>query len=51
MANGRPELTRRLVALLTVGSGLSVAANYYAHPLLPELADGSTSARRWSGCS
>jgi predicted MFS family arabinose efflux permease len=40
MANGRPELTRRLVALLTVGSGLSVAANYYAHPLLPELADG-----------
>jgi len=37
--DGRPELTTRLIALLTVGSGLSVAANYYVQPLLPELSD------------
>src|SRR5262245_12478351 len=35
----RPLLTRQLVALLAVGSGLSVGSNYYVQPLLPELAD------------
>jgi predicted MFS family arabinose efflux permease len=39
MGTPRPELTGRLVALLTVGSGLAVASNYYVQPLLPELAD------------
>jgi predicted MFS family arabinose efflux permease len=39
-APGRPELTTRLVALMAVGSGLSVASNYYVQPLLPDLADG-----------
>lgn len=39
MPNRRPELTSRLVALLTVGSGLAVASNYYIQPLLPELSD------------
>jgi predicted MFS family arabinose efflux permease len=38
--DGRPELTTRLIVLLTVGSGLSVASNYYIQPLLPALADG-----------
>jgi len=35
----RPALTTRLVVLLAVGSGLSVASNYYVQPLLPDLAD------------
>jgi predicted MFS family arabinose efflux permease len=35
----RPRLTTRLVALMAVGSGLSVASNYYVQPLLPELGD------------
>jgi predicted MFS family arabinose efflux permease len=38
-APGRPALTTRLVLLMAVGSGLSVASNYYVQPLLPELAD------------
>jgi len=36
---GRPSLTTRLIVLMAVGSGLSVASNYYVQPLLPELAD------------
>lgn len=36
----RPTLTTRLVALMAVGSGLSVASNYYVQPLLPDLAEG-----------
>lgn len=40
MADRRPALTTRLLALLTVGTGLAVASNYYIQPLLPELADG-----------
>ena len=32
-----PPLTTRLVVLMAVGSGLSVASNYYVQPLLPEL--------------
>jgi predicted MFS family arabinose efflux permease len=35
----RPSLTTRLIVLMAVGSGLSVASNYYVQPLLPELAD------------
>ena len=35
----RPVLTTALVALMAVGSGLSVACNYYVQPLLPELSD------------
>jgi len=35
----RPALTTGLVALMAVGSGLSVASNYYVQPLLPDLAD------------
>ena len=35
----RPSLTTRLVAVMAVGSGLSVASNYYVQPLLPDLAD------------
>lgn len=42
----RPVLTRRLVALMAVGSGLSVASNYYVQPLLPRLAD-SFGASTW----
>jgi len=34
-----PVLTTRLVVLMAVGSGLSVASNYYVQPLLPRLAD------------
>jgi predicted MFS family arabinose efflux permease len=36
----RPALTTRLVVVLALGSGLSVASNYYVQPLLPALADG-----------
>src|SRR6266508_779375 len=36
---GRPRLTTSLVLLMAVGSGLSVASNYYVQPLLPKLAD------------
>jgi predicted MFS family arabinose efflux permease len=35
----RPALTTRLVVLMAVGSGLSVASNYYVQPLLPDLGD------------
>lgn len=35
----RPTLTTQLVGLMAVGSGLSVASNYYVQPLLPDLAD------------
>lgn len=35
----RPPLTATLVVLMAVGTGLSVASNYYVQPLLPELAD------------
>ncbi|HEY8525518.1 MAG TPA: MFS transporter [Acidimicrobiales bacterium] len=35
----RPPLTTMLVVLMAVGTGLSVASNYYVQPLLPELAD------------
>ena len=38
-APARPTLTSTLVALMAVGSGLSVASNYYVQPLLPELSD------------
>lgn len=38
-ATRRPTLTTRLAALMAVGSGLSVASNYYVQPLLPELSD------------
>jgi predicted MFS family arabinose efflux permease len=33
-ADGRPELSRRLVVLLAVACGAAVANNYYAQPLL-----------------
>jgi predicted MFS family arabinose efflux permease len=33
-ADGRPELSRRLVVLLAVACGAAVASNYYAQPLL-----------------
>ena len=38
-SDARPVLTGTLVALMAVGSGLSVACNYYVQPLLPELSD------------
>jgi len=35
----RPSLTTLLIVLMAVGSGLSVASNYYVQPLLPDLAE------------
>lgn len=44
-----PPLSRRMVALIAIGCGVSVANNYYNQPLLREMARGVGAPELWGG--